>query len=54
MIPLKQLYTVNDESEVIPVIAYEEGDEIIHTAENPHCGKPGCPCEQEDEEEIQA
>lgn len=54
MTNLQHLYNVTDENEVIPVIAYAEEDEIIHTAENPFCGQEGCPCEQEDEEEIPA
>jgi len=53
MIPSTTLYTVNDENSVTPVIQYEQEDEIIHTTENPHCGELGCPCGEEDEEEIQ-
>jgi hypothetical protein len=58
------LYTVNDESKVIPVIEYEEGDELIHSVEKPYCGDTTCPCggkpptnatessDQEDEEVV--
>jgi hypothetical protein len=41
---LTHLYIVNDESAVIPVIEYKEGDEIIHTVDHPYCGEEGCPC----------
>lgn len=54
MVNLQHLYNVNEESEVIPVIAYAGGDEIIHTPEYPYCGEQGCPCvgsPHEDEEE---
>ena len=44
MTDLRLLYNVNDESEVIPVIQYEEGDELIHTVEDPFCDEEGCPC----------
>jgi hypothetical protein len=47
---------VNDEGKVIPVIRYEEGDDLIHTDEHPHCTDPACPCSPapQDEEEEQA
>jgi hypothetical protein len=62
MITLRLLYTVDEESDVVPVIPYEDGDELIHSAEHPNCGIPGCPCgdgdasittDDEDEEEVQ-
>ncbi len=40
---LQHLFNVNDESAVIPVIAYEEGDDLIHTPEHPFCDEEGCP-----------
>jgi hypothetical protein len=41
---VEQLYRVTDAAQVIPVIRYEEDDEIIHTDEHPHCGDDTCPC----------
>jgi hypothetical protein len=48
---LEHLYSVNDKAEVIPVIPYEEGDDLIHTDEHPQCTDPTCPCQPEEEEE---
>jgi hypothetical protein len=48
---LQHLYSVNDEAEVIPVIGYEEEDELIHTDEHPQCTDPTCPCHTGEEEE---
>ncbi len=40
----QHLYSVTNESKVIPVIPYEEGDELIHSVAHPYCGDPTCPC----------
>ncbi len=53
---VQHLYNVSEEGEVVPIIEYEEGDDLIHTPENPFCNEEGCPCggvrvdEEEDEE----
>jgi hypothetical protein len=49
---LEHLYSVNDKAEVIPVIPYEEGDELIHTDEHPQCTDPTCFCHLEEEDEL--
>lgn len=55
---LQLLYIINDESNVLPVIEYEEGDELIHTDEDPNCPDFTCPCntgnasEDENEEVV--
>jgi hypothetical protein len=48
---LEHLYSVNDEGIVLPIIPYEEGDDLIHTDEHPQCTDPTCPCQPEEEEE---
>jgi hypothetical protein len=62
MINLHPLFAVNDESLIVPIIYYEEGDELIHTDDHPLCDKEGCPCggvptaaaEEDQQEEEQA
>lgn len=53
---LQHIYSVTDESDVIPIIPYEDGDELIHSVEHPNCPDPNCPCNtgeaSEDEEEL--
>ena len=44
LIQLTQLYTVNTITQVIPVIQYEEGDELTHSDEHPNCEDDTCPC----------
>ena len=41
---LTHLYTVTATAQVIPIIRYEEGDELIHTDEHPQCSDDTCPC----------
>ena len=44
LIPLTQLYVVTEATQVIPVILYDEEDELTHTDDHPHCGDTTCPC----------
>ena len=44
LIKLTQLYVVTEATQVIPVIQYEEEDELIHTDEHLNCGDTTCPC----------
>jgi len=44
MTGLQHLYDVNDDGEVVPVIGYEEGDDLIHSVEHLFCNDPTCPC----------
>ena len=41
---VEQLYIVTEAAQVIPVIRYEDGDELIHTDEHPNCEDDTCPC----------
>jgi hypothetical protein len=41
---LQHLCNTNEKSEGIPVIRYEEGDDLIHTRDHPFCTEEGCPC----------
>ena len=47
------LYEVDEDGNVIPVIGYEEGDAFVHTAENPTCDDPTCPCNAGQSQEVQ-
>lgn len=36
----------SDDFEIVPIIPYDEEDEIIHTDEYPLCEDETCPCKQ--------
>ncbi len=40
----QHLYDVGNSGNVVPVIFYEEGDELVHTDEHPRCDDPTCFC----------
>lgn len=44
MTDLQHLCNVNDDGEIVPIIGYEEGDDLIHRVEHPFCDDPTCPC----------
>ena len=44
MTDLQHLCNVNDAGAVVLVIGYEEGDDLIHSVEQPFCDDPTCPC----------
>jgi hypothetical protein len=40
----QHLFNVDEDGQVIPVILYEEGDELIHGDGHEHCDDSTCPC----------
>ncbi len=41
---VEMLYEVDENGNVLPVITYADGDELLHTDECPQCSDPTCPC----------
>jgi hypothetical protein len=40
----QHLFNVDESGQVIPIIRYEEGDELVHGEGHEHCDDPTCPC----------